>query len=54
MEDLKYIRNMLDDEIEKMEKKEREKEEYKNESIKLLEKDVNKLIDYTVHDFLDQ
>ena len=52
MEDLKYIRNMLNDEIEKMEKKEREKEEYKNESIKLLEKDVNKLIYYTVRDFL--
>jgi hypothetical protein len=52
MEDLKYIRNMLDEEIERMEKKEREKEEHKNESIKVLEKDVNKLIYYTVHDFL--
>ena len=52
MEDLKLIRNMLNEEIEKMEIKQERELAKRDESIKNLEKEVNKLINYTVHDFM--
>ena len=52
MEDLKLIRNMLNEEIEKLERKRENDLAKKSESIKNLERDLNKLINYTVHEFM--